>query len=73
MRAHLLDYVFTHLDSKIRRYASDVMLRMHREGSYESVSSSCSRSGGIFLSLDDHLEPAKARINDPIHAVCVMS
>jgi hypothetical protein len=44
----LLDYLATHPDAKIRFHASDMILHIHSDASYLSVSRTRSRSGGLF-------------------------
>jgi hypothetical protein len=44
----LLDYLATHPDAKIRFYASDMILHIHSDASYLSVSQARSRLGGLF-------------------------
>jgi hypothetical protein len=44
----LLDYLATHPDAKIRFQASDMILHIHSDASYLSVSKSISRLGGLF-------------------------
>jgi hypothetical protein len=45
----LLDYLATHLDATIRYHASDMILHIHSDASYLSVSNARSRLSGIFL------------------------
>jgi hypothetical protein len=44
----LLDYLVTHPDAKIRCHASDMILHIHSDASYLSVSKARSRLGGLF-------------------------
>jgi hypothetical protein len=44
----LLDYLATHPDTTIRFYASDMILHIHSDASYSSVSKARSRLGGLF-------------------------
>jgi hypothetical protein len=44
----LLDYLTTHPDAKIRFHASDMILHIHSDASYLSVSKARSRLGGLF-------------------------
>jgi hypothetical protein len=44
----LLDYLATHPDAKIRFQASDMILHIHSDASYLSVSEARSRLGGLF-------------------------
>ena len=47
---HFLDYCYTHPDARVRFYASDMILAIHSDGSYNSVPGSKSRVGGhLFL------------------------
>jgi hypothetical protein len=43
-----LDYLATHPDATIRFYASDMILHIHSDASYLSVSKAIRRLGGIF-------------------------
>jgi hypothetical protein len=45
----LLDYLATHPDATIRYHASDMILHIHSDASYLSVSNARSRLGGIFF------------------------
>jgi hypothetical protein len=45
----LLDYLATHPDATIRYHASDMILHIHRDASYLSVSNARSRLGGLFF------------------------
>jgi hypothetical protein len=45
----LLDYLATHPDATIRYHASDMILHIHSDASYLSVSNACSRLGGLFF------------------------
>jgi hypothetical protein len=44
----LLDYLATHPDAKIRFHASDMILHIHSDASYLSVSNARSRFGELF-------------------------
>jgi hypothetical protein len=48
----LLDYLATHPESTIRYHASDIILNMHSDASYLSVSNARSRLGGLFFCGD---------------------
>jgi hypothetical protein len=48
----LLDYLATHPDTTIRYHASDMMLHIHSDASYLSVSNARSRMGGLFFCGD---------------------
>jgi hypothetical protein len=48
----LLDYLATHPDATIRYHASDMILHIHSDASYLSVSSARSRLGGLFFCGD---------------------
>jgi hypothetical protein len=45
----MLDYLATHLDATIRYHASDMILHVHSDASYLSVSNARSRLGGLFF------------------------
>jgi hypothetical protein len=45
----LLDYLATHPDATIRYHASDMILHIHSDASYISVSNARSRLGGLFF------------------------
>jgi hypothetical protein len=45
----LLDYLVTHPDAIIRYHASDMILHIHSDASYISVSNARSRLGGLFF------------------------
>jgi hypothetical protein len=44
-----LDYLATHPDATIRYHASDMILHIHRDAPYLSVSNARSRLGGLFF------------------------
>jgi hypothetical protein len=48
----LLDYLATHPDATIRYHASDMILHIHYDASYLSVSNARSRLGGLFFCGD---------------------
>jgi hypothetical protein len=48
----LLDYLATHPDATIRYHASDMILHIHIDASYFSVSNTRSRLGGLFFCGD---------------------
>jgi hypothetical protein len=45
----LLDYLATHPDATIRYHTSDMILHIHSDASYLSVSNARSRLGGLFF------------------------
>jgi hypothetical protein len=45
----MLDYLATHPDATIRYHASDMVLHIHSDASYLSVSNTRSRLGGLFF------------------------
>jgi hypothetical protein len=45
----LLDYLATHPDAATRYHASDMILHIHSDASYLSVSNVLSRLGGLFF------------------------
>jgi hypothetical protein len=48
----LLDYLATHPDATIRYHASYMIVHIHSDASYLSVSNACSRLGGLFFCGD---------------------
>jgi hypothetical protein len=46
---HMLDYLATHIDATIRHHASDMILQIHSNASYLSVSNARSRLGDLFF------------------------
>jgi hypothetical protein len=48
----LLEYLVTHLDATIRYHASDVILHIHSDTSYLSVSNARSRLGGLLFCVN---------------------
>jgi hypothetical protein len=48
----LMDYLATHTDANIRYHASDMILHIHSDASYLSVSNARSRLGGLFFCGD---------------------
>jgi hypothetical protein len=47
--SQMLDYLATHPDATIRYHASDMILHIHSDASYLSVSNAWSRLGGLFF------------------------
>jgi hypothetical protein len=45
----MLDYLATHPDAAIRYHPSDMILHIHSDASYLSVSNARSRLGGLFF------------------------
>ena len=45
---HLLDYCHTHPDAKVRYHASDMILHIHSDASYNYEAKARSRAGGNF-------------------------
>ena len=67
---HLLNYAYTHPDSAVRFYASNMILHIHSDASYLSEPKSRSRVGGyFFLNGHDNTDPTSAppEINGAIH------
>jgi hypothetical protein len=60
----LLDYLATHPDSTIRYHASDMILHIHSDASYLSVSNACNRLGGLFFCGDK--SPQQDKLNGSI-------
>jgi hypothetical protein len=60
----LLDYFATHPDATIRYHASDMILHIHSDASYLSVSNARSRLGGLFFCGDKY--PQEDNLNGSI-------
>jgi hypothetical protein len=60
----LLDYLATHPDTTIRYHASDMILHIHSDASYLSVSNARSRLGGLFFL--DNKSPKNDKLNGSI-------
>jgi hypothetical protein len=60
----LLDYLATHPYATIRYYASDMILHIHSDASYLSVSNARSRLGGLFFCGDKY--PHENNLNGSI-------
>jgi hypothetical protein len=60
----LLDYLATHPDATIRYHASDMILHIHSDASYLSVSNARSRLGGLFFCGDK--SPQEDNLNGSI-------
>jgi hypothetical protein len=63
----LLDYLATHPDATIRYHASDIILHIHSDASYLSVSNARSRLGGLFFCGDK--SPQQDNLNGSILTV----
>jgi hypothetical protein len=71
----LLNYVATHPDATIRYRRSDMVLYLHSDASYLSVSKARSRAGGHFFLIDMPPDPTKPPLkpptnNGPLHTTC---
>jgi hypothetical protein len=63
----LLDYLATHPDATIRHHASEMILHIHSDASYLSVSNTRSRLGGLFFCGDK--SPQEDNLNDSVITV----
>jgi hypothetical protein len=52
----LLDYLATHPDATIRYHASDMIVHIHSDASYLSLSNARIRLGGLFFCGDESLQ-----------------
>jgi hypothetical protein len=52
----MLDYLATHPEATIRYHASDMVLHIHSDASYLSVSNARSRLGGLFFLVNKYPE-----------------
>ena len=55
----LFDYLCTNLEAKIKFRASDMILKIHSDGSYLSASNSRSRAGEFYY-LGDNIPPGQS-------------
>jgi hypothetical protein len=55
----MLDYLATHPDAAIRYHASNMILQIHSDASYLSVSNARSRVGGLFFLVNKSPEQYK--------------
>jgi hypothetical protein len=60
----ILEYLATHPDATIRYHASDMILHIHSDASYLSVSNAWSRLGGLFFL--DNKAPKQETLNGSI-------
>ena len=70
----LMYYLEKHPDETIRHHASDMVMHIHSDASYLSVSKSRSRLGGIFYCgyktpLEDNLNGSILNVSDVINNV----
>jgi hypothetical protein len=63
----LLNYAATHPGATIRYHASGMILHIHSDGSYLSAPKARSHAGGHFFLCGGHTNPAKCKLNGPIH------
>jgi hypothetical protein len=66
---HLLNYMATHPDTKVRFYKSDMVLHIHSDGSYLSAPRARSRVGGYFYLSSNTPNPAAGQHNGPIYVL----
>jgi hypothetical protein len=66
----MLDYLVTHPDATIRYHASGMILNIHSDASYLSVSNAQSRVGGLFFL--DKKSPKQETLNGSILNVAVV-
>ena len=69
---HFLDYMATHLNAKLRYYASDMVLNVHSDASYLSSHNARSRAAGYYFlgSVPKNRQPIK--LNGAIHVLCTV-
>jgi hypothetical protein len=63
----LLNYAATHPDATIRYHASGMILHIHNNGSYLSAPKACSCASSHFFLANSPSNPAKCKLNGPIH------
>ena len=69
MLVHLLNYAATHPDTKVHFHRSGMILHVHSDGSYLSVSKARSRVGGFFFLADNNNSPEHAKPNGAVHVI----
>ena len=69
---HFLNYAATHPIAKLRYHKSNMILHVHSDGSYLSVSKSRSRAGGHFFLSNNSIQPHNAPKNGPINVLCTI-
>ena len=69
MIVHLLNYAATHSNAKVRFHRSGMVLHVHSDGSYLSVSKARSRVGGFYFLSDKSINPEKAKSNGAVHVL----
>ena len=69
MLVHLLNYAATHPDTKVHFHRSGMILHVHSDGSYLSVSKARSRVGGFFFLADNNNSLEHAKPNRAVHVI----
>jgi hypothetical protein len=64
-----MDYMWTHLDAKIRYYASDMVLNVHSDASYLSAADAKSRAAGFFFLGSIPINSKPIKLNGAIHVL----
>ena len=67
---HIVDYLTTHPEAKIRFHASDMILNVHSDASYLSAPKGQSRAGGHFFLGSVPQDRKPIPLNAPIHTTC---
>jgi hypothetical protein len=60
----IMDYLATHPDATVRYHASDMVLHIHSDASYFSISNARSRLGGLFFLVNK--SPEQETLNGSI-------
>ena len=69
---HLLDYLATHPNATLRFYASDMILNVHSDASYLSVSKGRSRASGYFFLGTLPRDDQPIQLNGAFHNLCTI-
>ena len=69
---YFFDYAATHPDTKLRYHRSNMILHVHSDGSYLSVSNSRRRVGGRFFLSKTDIKPQNAPQNGAMHVLCTI-
>ena len=68
-----LDYMASNPDTKIRYYASKIVLNIHSEASYLTTSKARRRIGGCFFLGSIHADGCPVKLNRSIVILCTIS
>jgi hypothetical protein len=67
-----LEYMWTHLDGKIRYCVSDMIFNVHFDALYLSAPPACSHAGGYFFLGSLYVDGNPIKLNGAIHITCTI-